>query len=119
MNETLNTPLFFPDAALMMETLVAGKVSRKIRAHGGGLMIVEIFLQQGAVGDVHHHPHEQISYCLEGEFEFVLDGQRHLLKAGDSVYVPPSVPHGATCLVEGRLLDIFTPQREDFLGKKP
>ena len=31
MNETLNTPLFFPDAALTMETLVAGKVSRKIR----------------------------------------------------------------------------------------
>ena len=91
MNETLNTPLFFPDAALAMETLVAGKVSRKIRAHGGGLMIVEIFLRQGAVGDVHHHPHEQICYCLEGEFEFVLDGQRHLLKAGDSVYVPPSL----------------------------
>lgn len=111
-----NEVLFFPDEALALETVEAGQVSRKIRAHGGGLMIVEVFFQTGAVGYEHRHPHEQICYCLSGQFEFVLDGKRLPLKAGDSVYVPPSVPHGASCLAEGRLLDIFTPQREDFLG---
>lgn len=116
MSQASNAPLFFPDAALAIETVEAGQVSRKIRAHGGALMIVEVFFKRGAVGYEHRHPHEQVCYCLSGEFEFVLDGERLSLKAGDSVYVPPSVPHGAVCLDEGRLLDIFTPQREDFLG---
>jgi quercetin dioxygenase-like cupin family protein len=38
------------------------------------------------------------------------------LRPGDSVLIPGSVPHGVTCVAAGRLLDTFTPQREDFLG---
>ena len=48
-------------------------------------------------------------------FEYVENGQSFILKAGDSYYVEPNVPHGATALEEGVILDIFTPQREDFL----
>lgn len=113
---SINDVSFFPDEALTFETVEAGKVGRKIRARGGKLMIVEVFFKAGAVGYEHSHPHEQICYCLEGEFEFMLDGRLIPLKAGDSIYVPPSVPHGANCIAEGRLLDIFTPQREDFLA---
>ena len=57
----------------------------------------------------------QVDACLSGEFELTIEGQKTRLKAGDSVYVPSSVLHGALCISEGRLLDIFTPQREDFL----
>ena len=70
-----------------------------------------------AIGYMHNHPHEQLTYVLSGEFEFTIEGQKTRLKAGDSVYVPSSVLHGALCISEGRLLDIFTPQREDFLKK--
>ena len=109
--------VYFPDADLALETVEAGQVSRKIRAAGGGLMMVEVFFKAGAVGALHRHVHEQVSYCLSGEFEFTIEGQKTRLKARDSVYVPSSVLHGALCLSEGRLLDIFTPQREDFLKK--
>ena len=37
------------------------------------------------------------------------------LKRGDTYYVPPGVLHGATALEDAVILDIFTPQREDFL----
>ena len=107
--------LFFPDNELDLEMIEAGKVSRKIRARGGKLMMVEVFFAAGAVGYEHRHEHEQLSYCLEGEFVFTIEGQTTTLKAGDSVFIPSSVLHGANCLVEGRLLDVFTPQREDFL----
>ena len=30
--------------------------------------------------------------------------------------LPGSAVHGARCLADGRILDIFTPQREDFLN---
>jgi len=109
--------LFFHDAEIELETLEEGRVSRKIRAHGGGMMAVEVMFKAGAIGYEHQHVHEQVCYCLAGEFEFSIEGEKTRLKAGDSVYIPSSVVHGAVCLSEGRLLDIFTPQREDFLKK--
>ena len=107
--------IFFHDAEIELETLEEGRVSRKIRALDGGLMMVEVMFKSGAVGYEHRHVHEQVCYCLEGEFEFTVERQTTRLRPGDSVYVPPSALHGTVCLGEGRLLDIFTPQREDFL----
>jgi len=67
--------LFFPDAAMVRDVLEEGKVSRKIRARGGGLMMVEVFFETGGEGAEHRHPHQQVSYCLSGEFRFSLDGK--------------------------------------------
>ncbi|MDR2787913.1 MAG: cupin domain-containing protein [Candidatus Accumulibacter sp.] len=106
---------FFPDAKIEPETLEENRVCRKIRAHDGNLMMVEVMFGSGAIGTEHRHVHEQVCYCLAGEFEFTVEGRTSRLRPGDSVYIPPSVPHGTVCLSEGRLLDIFTPQREDFL----
>ncbi|MDR0578464.1 MAG: cupin domain-containing protein [Candidatus Accumulibacter sp.] len=109
--------VFFHDAKIERETLEEGRVYRKIRAHDGNLMMVEVMFGAGAVGSEHRHIHEQVSYCLAGEFDFTVEGQTTRLRPGDSVYIPPSALHGTVCLAEGRLLDIFTPQREDFLKK--
>lgn len=109
--------IFFHDADIALETLEEGRVARKIRAHGGGLMAVEVMFKAGGIGYEHRHVHEQVCYCLEGEFDFTVEGQTTRLHAGDSVYIPSSVLHGTVCLKDGRLLDIFTPQREDFLKK--
>jgi quercetin dioxygenase-like cupin family protein len=114
----MSTP-FFPDAEIAPETLEENRVCRKIRAHDGNLMMVEVMFKSGAVGSEHRHVHEQVCYCLAGEFEFTVEGQARRLTPGDSVYIPPSALHGTVCLGEGRLLDIFTPQREDFLEKRP
>ena len=109
--------LFFHDKDIELETVEEGRVTRKIKAHDGNLMIVEVIFKESAIGYEHKHVHEQICYCLAGEFEFTIEGKKTRLLPGDSAYVPPSVPHGALCIREGRLLDIFTPQREDFLKK--
>lgn len=108
--------VFFPDAGIALETLEPGKVSRKIRARGGALMMVEVRFETGGVGAEHRHPHEQVTYCLDGEFVFTVDGARHTVRAGDSLFIPASALHGTVCVAAGRLLDIFTPQREDFLA---
>ena len=107
---------FFADAGLALETLEAGRVSRKLRARGGGLMMVEVFFEAGAAGAEHRHPHQQVSYCLEGEFRFSVEGETAALRPGDSVFIPADALHGTLCVARGRLLDIFTPQREDFLA---
>lgn len=112
----IESDVFFPDEQLVLQEVEVGKLSRKLRARGGKLMMVEVLFKPGAIGYEHAHPHEQMCYCLSGEFVFSVGDESRTISAGDSVYVPASTLHGATCISEGRLLDIFTPQREDFLA---
>ena len=90
-------------------------VSRKILASDGKLMTVEVHFEKGAVGALHSHPHEQIGYVVKGSFEATLGDEKTIIRAGDTYYVPPDIVHGVVALEEGILLDVFTPQREDFL----
>ena len=91
-------------------------VSRKILGRGGKVMMTEVTFRQGAVGNMHKHPHEQVSYIHRGSFRFHLDGKEQVLDAGDSVYVGPNLEHGVTALEQPSVIvDIFCPQREDFL----
>ena len=79
-------------------------VTRKILAHSDNL-----------IGKLHEHFHEQCTYIISGKFEFNIGGEKKIIGPGDSTYKEPHIVHGAVCLEEGVLLDIFTPARKDFL----
>lgn len=83
------------------------------------LMIVVVDFQDGPKDEpdpLHSHPHEQVTYVAEGEVLFVMDGQKTHLVPGDVVLVPPDRAHSIQQLTEHvRLVDCFTPIREDFL----
>ena len=94
-------------------------MTRKMLAHSGNMMMVEVHFHKASDDPgLHSHPHEQIAYVLKGKFEFVVEGdsQTYFLGEGDSIYFKPEVVHGGKPLVDNAvLLDIFTPQRMDFL----
>src|SRR3954468_10179880 len=90
---------------------------RRLRTAQGRLMLMEVAFEAGAAGYEHRHAHEQISYCIRGRFEYTLDGRVNVLTPGESIYVPGNTLHGAKALDAGVLLDVFTPVREDLLGK--
>ena len=91
-------------------------VHRKILASGGGRMTVQFDFEKGAVGYLHSHPHEQVGYVARGRFEATLAGDKTVIGTGDTYYVPSGVEHGVVALEAGVLIDVFTPQREDFLA---
>lgn len=93
-------------------------VRRRILQAQGRLMLMEVEFAAGAAGYEHQHPHEQISYCIAGRFEYSLNGQARVLAAGDSIYVPGNARHGAKALEAGTLIDVFTPVREDLIGTR-
>jgi len=97
------------------ETDLGEGVSRKILASGGDMMTVQFAFERGAVGTPHTHVHEQVGYVLQGRFELTLGGEETIIEAGDTYYVPSNVVHGVVALEDGVLLDVFTPQRQDFL----
>ncbi len=89
---------------------------RKVLAYSKNIMNVELRFEAGAVGAMHSHPHEQIGYVIEGTLIYKEEGQPDVtLSAGDSYLVPPDVMHGIECVTCVKLLDIFTPMREDFV----
>lgn len=94
---------------------LGGGVTRRILAHNDKMMAVEVNFQEGAVGAMHNHPHEQLTYVLSGEFEFTIGDETRRVTAGDTLYKEPHVMHGCVCIKAGTLLDTFTPMREDFL----
>jgi len=84
--------------------------------HLDGVMITFIDFEPRTIVPEHHHPHQQITYVIEGSMEFVLDGEKRVLHAGDGALVPPDVPHGAVILGDPcRALDAWHPIREDYL----
>lgn len=90
-------------------------VSRKVLSHVENMMMVEVHFIKDAVGEIHSHAHEQMSYILKGSFEINIEGKREVVKVGDTFYIKPDALHGVVALEDSTILDVFTPQREDFL----
>ena len=88
---------------------------RRVLLHTEELMLVEFGFEAGAIGALHSHPHVQASYVAAGRFEVTVGDEVSVLSAGDSFIVPSGTTHGVKALEAGRLIDSFTPRRDDFL----
>lgn len=64
----------------------------------------------------HKHPHEQITYVAEGALLVFIGDEKHKLNTGDLFSVPSNIRHTIQILSKTvRLIDSFTPVREDFI----
>ena len=88
---------------------------RQIHGYDEKIMLVIADFKAGGIGQLHNHPHSQVTYVESGEFEMTIGDDVRVIRAGDSYYIPPMVMHGCTCLQPGKLIDVFSPYREDFL----
>ena len=106
--------LFINDNQISWE-VIDEKVKRKIMAYEQSLMVVKVAFKTGGVGPLHQQQHVQITHVESGVFEVEIDGQKKVLKTGDAFHIPANILHGAVCLEEGVLIDVFSPMREDFI----
>lgn len=90
-------------------------IFRRVRAHTDRLMMVELTFSKGAAGSEHAHPHDQQTYILEGRFRFVNGTETREVGPGDVICFQGDVRHSALCLEAGRIIDVFSPARGDFL----
>ena len=77
-------------------------------------MIAE--LDAGSRMPEHRHPQEQVVHILEGRMRLIVDGTPHELAAGDSFYLAGNVPHGVETIENTRVLDTFSPPRDEYLA---
>ena len=92
-------------------------LTRQLFGYNDSILMARVEFDAGAVGEIHSHPHSQVSYVESGEFDVHIDGVEKRLGPGDSFYIDPNIKHGAVCRKAGVLLDVFSPAREDFLSE--
>ena len=66
----------------------------------------------------HQHPHEQCGYVISGKHHLIVECEPKIdviLEAGDSYAIPGNTPHSFEVMEDGEVVDVFTPQREDYL----
>jgi quercetin dioxygenase-like cupin family protein len=107
---------YFPQLAEAFQRELAPGVTARL-IWGEKIMLSFLEFQAGSSIPLHTHPHEQAGVVLAGELEFVIAGQRKVLKAGDTYFIPGGVEHGVPRVAgPARALDIFSPPREDYLS---
>lgn len=88
-------------------------------AHGENMTLGLVEIKKGSQLAQHHHPHEQITYIIEGQLDMVIGGVPCLLTAGMYYVIPSNVPHGATAITDCKVIDVFNPVREDYKTPSP
>jgi quercetin dioxygenase-like cupin family protein len=83
-------------------------------AHLERTTVGEVHLKANTDVPMHQHPHEQVTYVLEGRFEFTVGDETTILEAGMAALIPGNVMHGGRTLTACRVFDLFAPVREDY-----
>jgi quercetin dioxygenase-like cupin family protein len=88
--------------------------SRQV-VHTAQATVAQLRLKQGGHVPLHHHVNEQISMVHTGRLLFRLAGREVEVGPGETLEIPPDVPHSVDVLEDCTVTDIFTPRREDWL----
>jgi quercetin dioxygenase-like cupin family protein len=92
--------------------IIEGISGKYIHGDQATFGIVEV--KKGSALPSHHHHHEQITFVLEGELEMNIGGEPMTLKPGNFHVIPSNVPHSAVANMDCKLIDVFSPVREDY-----
>ena len=66
----------------------------------------------------HRHPNEQMLIVLDGAMDLAIEGKRYHLESGDVAVLPSNTEHSGYIPDKGcRVIDVFSPPREDFVAK--
>ena len=71
-------------------------------------------VDQDAKVPEHNHKNEQVMHVIEGEFQLTLEGETKHYHPGDIVVIAPFQKHSGKALTPCKLLDVFSPPREEY-----
>ena len=76
---------------------------------GREVIQVRVDLDPGVTFPQHSHPGEEIIYVLEGVWEYQVEGKGAMkLKAGEVLFIPAGVKHGAKNVGSGKASELAT-----------
>src|SRR5947208_760831 len=95
-----------------VKEIAAGFFSRFIHTDDNTINFLEV--TAGSELPLHQHPHQQCNFVLEGEFEMTVGNETKVLTNNTFAIMPGGVLHGGKAITNCKLIDIFSPVREDY-----
>lgn len=98
----------FPSGSLPLRPDVPGARYWAVALQHAMLTYFEV--EPGARFETHRHPSEQITWVLEGELHFEVEGRTIAVGAGEVIAIPADVPHAVFTRERGaRACDAWSP----------
>ena len=83
-------------------------------AHGEKSSFGYLELKKGSQVPLHSHINEQITYIIEGQLDMMIGGVACSLTDGMYHVIHANVPHSAIAITDCKVIDAFSPSREDY-----
>jgi quercetin dioxygenase-like cupin family protein len=90
------------------------KMARKV-VHTARMSIARLEIQKDGVVPEHQHENEQVSMVESGALLFKFPHGEMTVVGGESMEIPPNLPHSVVALEDTVVLDLFAPRREDWI----
>jgi quercetin dioxygenase-like cupin family protein len=107
------TPLLYDFDAQPIEQM--SPLIQRQYLHGAQSTLVKWIMKKGALVPLHHHVYEQITWITEGQAEVYSQGKKYVMKPGGVMIIPPNIPHEFRFVEDTIDIDIFVPQRQDWI----
>jgi quercetin dioxygenase-like cupin family protein len=86
--------------------------------YGKNLILSYVEIDEGALVEMHQHPHEQGGILLSGRMELTVGAETRTLEPGEMYIIPPDTPHRARAVGGPAVaMDVFSPVREDYAAR--
>ncbi|MGZ3929397.1 MAG: cupin domain-containing protein [Mucilaginibacter sp.] len=108
----MDTNIFRYFSDITTKEIAPGFFSKLIHTDANTINFIEV--KAGCSVPLHRHVHEQCSFAIEGRFEMTVGGDTQVLEPGFFAVIPSNVLHGGIAVTDCKLIDIFSPVREDY-----
>ena len=98
--------------AIATKEVAPGFFSKLIHSDTNTINFIEV--KAGCSVPRHKHIHGQFSFVIEGKFEMTVNDVAKILEPGVFANIPSEAWHSGTAITDCRLIDIFSPVREDY-----
>ncbi|MDB5137867.1 MAG: hypothetical protein JWP37_4470 [Mucilaginibacter sp.] len=108
----MDTTIFRQFSDIPTKEIAPGFFSKLIHTDTNTINFIEV--KAGCSVPLHQHVHEQSTFVIDGKFELTVNGVPQVLEPGLFAIIPTNARHGGIAITDCKLLDIFSPVREDY-----
>lgn len=108
----MDTSIFYKFDDIEAKEVAPGFFSKLVHTEANTINFIDV--KAGSSIQRHRHINQQCSFAIEGKFELVVNDMPQILEPGLFAIIPSNVWHSGTAITDCKLIDIFSPPREDY-----